>query len=213
METKKIAVDIALIPPKQILDLAMQLNQSFPDTAKEDYVLDAKTCVPHITLLMGLISRDQVAKVSAKLKSIAEKTPALDLHTIGITASPIPDGKMFSTLVIENTPALQKLHGTILEKLSPSLSWDDVKTDMFFSPPPVREISTFWVSGFVKNSTRENYKPHISLGFGEVNQKFVPIQFTVPTLALFHLGNYCTCRNKLNSFPLKVRGVEGVSAL
>ena len=203
MDSNKIAVDIVLIPPEQILKLAIELNRSFPDTAKEDYVLDVKTCIPHITLLMGLISRDQLAEVSSKLNNIANKFSPPNLRVTGFTASPHPDGKIFSTLVVKKDPILQKLHETILEELRPFFTWDDVEKEMFYSPPPVREISSFWVKGFGKNSVRENYDPHISLGFAELKQEFVPVQFTASKLALCHLGNYCTCRDVLWSGELK----------
>src|SRR3989338_5154520 len=101
MDSNKIAVDIVLIPPEPIVKLAIELNRSFPDTAKEDYVLDAKTCIPHITLLMGLISRDQLVEINTKLGSVAEKFSALNLRATGFTSSPHPDGKIFSTLAVE----------------------------------------------------------------------------------------------------------------
>jgi len=205
MNSNKIVVDIALIPSEPIVKLAVELNRSrsFPDTVKEDYVLDAKTCIPHITLLMGLISRDQLVEVTIKLSSIVEKFSALNLRATGFTSSPHPDGKIFSTLVIEKSPDIQKLHETILEELKPFFSWDGVGKEMFYSPPPVRGISSFWVKGFGKNSVRENYEPHISLGFAELKQELVPVQFIASKLALCHLGNYCTCRDVLWFIELK----------
>ena len=203
MDPNKIAVDIILIPPGEILQLAIELNRSFPHTAKEDYVLDAKTCIPHITLVMGLIARDKLAEVRAKLDDIAKKFSALDLCAADFTVSPIPTGEMFSTLAIEKNSNLQKLHETILEELRTFFSWDGVEKEMFYSPPPVREISSFWVKGFAKNSVRENYDPHISLGFTDLKKDFVSIQFTASKLALCHLGNYCTCRDVLWSVKLK----------
>ena len=108
MDSDKIAVDIVLIPPKEILHLAIEFNRSFPDTVKEDYVLDAKTCIPHITLLMGLISRDQLAEVSNKLNNIAKKLSPLNLRATGFTAAPHPDGKMFSSLFSAGMALKQK---------------------------------------------------------------------------------------------------------
>src|SRR3989338_643122 len=101
MNPNKIAVDIVLIPPDEILKLAIDINKTFPNTAKEDYVLDVKTCIPHITLLMGLISRDQLGEINAKLGSVAEKFFALNLRATSFTSSPHPDGKIFSTLAVE----------------------------------------------------------------------------------------------------------------
>ena len=58
MSTDKIAIDTVLIPPDDVLQLAIDINKTFSNTAAESYILDPKTCIPHITLLMGLIMRD-----------------------------------------------------------------------------------------------------------------------------------------------------------
>lgn len=206
-----LAVDVVLIPTREIVRLAVEMNRSLPESAQEDYLLDAKTCVPHISLLMGLVLRDQLGEVSRKLNNVAKKFSSLKLHATGFVASPHPDGKMFSSLVVEKSPNLQKLHETVLKELKPLFSWDGVEKEMFYSPPTVKEISSFWVQGFIKNSVQEKYKPHVSLGFGELKKGFRPVQFIASKLALCHLGNYCTCRDILSSFPLKVRGTEGVT--
>ena len=203
---RKIAVNIALIPPKEIIQFAIELNRSFPETIEEDYVLDAETCMPHITVLMGLISPDTVLEVNARLESIVQKFSPLSLRITGGSTFPHPDGKMFSSFVLEKTPHLQKFHETVIEEVGPLFSWEGVETKMFYSPPPVKKISSYWVKGFAKTSVRENYKPHISLGFGELTRAFESVQFTASTVALCHQGNYCTCRKIINSFPLIYKG-------
>jgi hypothetical protein len=60
MNTDKIAVGVVLIPPAEIIKLAIDINKTFAETVAENFVLDSKTCIPHITLLMGLIVREQL---------------------------------------------------------------------------------------------------------------------------------------------------------
>lgn len=202
MSAEKIAVDVVLIPPDEILQLAIDINKTFPDTREENYVLDAKTCVPHITLLMGLITKEQVSEVGRKLGAIAEKFSALTLTITHIKNWTRPDGKILSSLEIEKTPELQKLHEVILEAMSSIFTYDGVIRDMFYSSPPVYETPLSWVKGFVKTAVRENYQPHITLGVGEPKKKISPIQFCASTIALCHLGNHCTCREILWSSSL-----------
>jgi hypothetical protein len=202
MSTDKIAINVVLIPPNDILQLAIDINKTFPNTAIESYVLDLKTCIPHITLLMGLVTRDQLSEVCNKLDSIAKKFSPLNLKITGTHISTRPDGKVLSTLVIENTVELQKLHETTLDEMSSIFIYEDVQKEMFYSPPPVNEIPLFWVKGFAETSVRENYKPHITLGVGEPKRAISPVQFTASKLALCHLGNYCTCRDLLWSVSL-----------
>ncbi len=193
----KIAVGIVLIPPNNIVQFAIDINKTFPETNTENYILHTKTCIPHITLLMGLIMKEQVPEVGRKLGSLAEKFSALNLKITHTKTSARPDGKKLSGLEIEKTPELQKLHETILDQMSSVFTYDSVEKEMFYTPPPVNEVPMFWVQGFAKMSVRENYKPHITLGVGEPKQEIAPVQFTASKIALCHLGNYCTCRDVL----------------
>ncbi|PIN75921.1 hypothetical protein COV18_01940 [Candidatus Woesearchaeota archaeon CG10_big_fil_rev_8_21_14_0_10_37_12] len=199
----QIAIDVALIPPDDITQLAIKINKTFSDTVAENYVLDVKTCIPHITLAMGLITEEQVSEVSKKLEVLAKKFSALVLKITHIKTSARPDGKVISGLEIERTPELQKFHETILDEMNSIFTYDNVQKEMFYSPPPVNEIPMFWVKGFAKTSVRENYKPHITLGVGEPKDIINPVKFVASKLALCHLGNYCTCRKVLFSTKLE----------
>ena len=202
MDTNKIAIDVVLIPPDDIIQLAIDINKTFPETSAENYVLNAETCIPHITLLMGFITREQVPEVGRKLETLAEKFSALNLTITHAKSSVRPDGKVLSVFGIEKTPELQKLHETILNEMSSIFTYDGVEKEMFYTPPPVNEVPMFWVSGFAKTSVRENYHPHITLGVGEPKQEIAPVQFTASKIVLCHLGNHCTCRNVLWSASL-----------
>ncbi len=202
MNTNKIAIDVVLIPPDDIVQLAIDINKTFSETGAENYVLDAKTCVPHITLLMGLIAREQVPEVRRKLDALAKKFSALNLTITHAKSSTRPDGKVLFDLQIEKTPELQKLHETIVDEMSSVFTYDDVEKGMFFTPPPVNEIPMFWIQGFARISVREKYRPHITLGVGKPKKEVTSIWFTTSKLALCHLGNYCTCRNVLWSTSL-----------
>jgi len=199
----KIAIDVVLIPPDNIIQLAMDINRTFSDTAEENYVLDAKTCIPHITLLMGLASRDQLPEVSHKLDVLAKKFSALKLKITHAKTSARPDGKVVSELEIDKTLELQKLHEGILDEMSSIFTYDGVRKEMFYNPPQVNETPLFWVRGFAKTRVRENYNPHITLGVGEPNKTVTTVEFTASKLALCHLGNYCTCRKVLFSTKLE----------
>lgn len=205
MTVERIAANIALIPSKDMLDFAIELNRSFPETAPEDYVLDEKTCIPHVTLLMGVMARDQLPEISASLGGVAERFSLLDLRADSLSPEIMPDKsrKAFSSLSIERTAELQRLHEAIMDTMAPFFSWDDVEIGMFYSPPRVREVSSHWVEGYAKNSAWEKYDPHISLGFTDAKRSFTPRCFTASRLALCHLGNYCTCRDILWEADLK----------
>jgi hypothetical protein len=68
---------------------------------------------------------------------------------------------------------------------------------MVYSPPAVNELTLFWINGYFKNSSFENFKPHITTGFGKIDSVVLPIYFNASKLAICHLGNFCTCRKIL----------------
>src|SRR4030042_6936257 len=177
MDTNKIAVDVVLIPPEEIMRLAIDINKNFPENIKENYVLDSKTCVPHITLLMGLMERDQLPEITDKLNGVMENFSPLDLQIVDYKISKRPDGKTASSLIVEKTAELQKLHEIILEEMNSFFSYDNPEKEMFFSPPPVNELPISWVLGFAKNKVREKYSTHLSLGIGKIRSLPLPIQF------------------------------------
>ena len=197
MSQEKIAIDVALIPSDEMVQRAVQMNRGFLDSKKKDYVLDVKTCIPHITLLMGLIARDQIPEVSQKLENIAKKFSGLNLQITSVDTKHRSDGLSFSTLVVEKNPELQQLHKTIVAELRPNFNYDNVRKNMFSSPPKLDDIPVFWIKGFAKNNILEKYHPHITIGFGKPQGLSLPIPFTTSKLALCHLGNYCTCRKIL----------------
>lgn len=191
------AVDIVLIPPKEILDLAIKTNRNFKDTAAENYVQDLKTCLPHITLLMGLMDEDKLPKAVKKLDEVAKKFSALNLSIDGVDLSERSDGKKMSGFRVKKTLKLQSLHETLVEEMQDVFSYEDVKKGMFYSPPPLKDVPNYWVQGFAKTKVMGSYEPHITLGFGVPEELAYSIQFKTSDLALCQLGNHCTCRKIL----------------
>lgn len=201
MPTDKIAVSVVLLPPVGITELAIEINRTFPKTAASDYVLNAKTCVPHIGLLMGLIARHQLQATTQRLTSLCESFSRLRLTITGERSASQSDDKL-AMLLVERTSELRKLHEAVVDEMGSIFTYADVHRDMFCSPPAVNDVSVSWMKNFAQTSVREKYKPHLSLGIGDTKSLSAPIQFTAAALALCHLGNYCTCRDVLWSGSL-----------
>ncbi|PJC58795.1 MAG: hypothetical protein CO023_04550 [Flavobacteriales bacterium CG_4_9_14_0_2_um_filter_35_242] len=199
---QKLAVDIILIPPKEILGLAIKVNRTFKDTAAENYVQDQKKCVPHITLLMGLVIESKLPIVTSRLERLSKKFSPLSLRITGVDISERPDGKKISGFRIEKTAELQNLHESTLKDMEDFFSYEGVSKEMFYSPPPLDDVPNYWLQGLAETKIRENYDPHITLGFGVPQPMGFPIQFTVYDLVLCQLGNHCTCRRILAEIPL-----------
>ena len=181
----KIVIDVVLLPPEEIMDKAIEINNELKD---DKIVLNKENCSPHITLCMGVVEEDKLDEIKGILKQIAAESTQLSLEITGIEAK-------HSTFEIKITDELQKLHEKIMNKLSPYLTYD-ATTDMCFSPPPVEEKTLFWIKNY-KASSFENFHPHITLAVQKLENKELNIRFTASRFALYHLGNYCTCRKIL----------------
>jgi hypothetical protein len=62
-----------------------------------------------------------------------------------------------------------------------------------------------WVANFRRQSSYGRYAPHITLGHASQPPDIDPIAFTAETVALCHLGRFCTCREVVESWTLGSR--------
>lgn len=199
----KIAIDIVLLPPRDVAAQAIAISRKLAETSgNRKTVLDGKQYLPHIPLCMGAVAEDDLAHVPSVLTEITSQFSALRLTISGIKAHDIPTGEQLAVLEVSNHPALQKMQETVMQKLRPFLSYDDVDTSMFVASPPAEPISVKWVRDFGPDSNMAFY-PHLTSGFGTYKDFAFPIIFTADTLAICHLGNYCTCRETLASYTLQ----------
>ena len=193
------AVDIVLLPTEAMMDKAIEVNAELVKKFGKKIVLNKENCLPHISLAMGCVDEKDIADVEKVLKPIAEQYPLGDLSVIGITVNLA--GEKVSVFEVGKTEELQLLHEKVMEKLAPYLSCD-VTADMI-AGAEVEESTLLWIKNYPEKSSFSNFSPHITIGYGEMNNFSFPIKFGVSRLALCHLGNHCTCREIIVSTKLK----------
>ena len=229
----KIAVDAVLLPSDDMMDKAIEANREllkqcagFPRGGVADkIVLDKEDCLPHISLAMGCIDEKAIADIEKVLRTIAKgprfagtKQYSLEqLRVTGIHVGTSSAGEKVSVFRIERTKTLQSLHEEVMRRLAPYFSYD-VTADMIFSPPEAGESTLLWIKNYAEKSSFEKFFPHITTGYGEINDSAfgsaarcpvdreagsLPMKFPASKLALCHLGNHCTCRKILASAELK----------
>jgi len=187
----KIAIDVVLLPPEDIMDKAIDINKHLAD---DPIQLDKENCLPHVSLCMGVVDEKNLPKIKAIIDEIGKHFSALSLTIDKINA------EKYCCFDVTNTEDLQRLHETIMTELLPSLSYDALP-EMCFSPP-VAAKTLFWINEYRGQSSFENFYPHITLGTTPIKNKTVNIPFTASKLAICHLGNYCTCRKILHTVTL-----------
>ena len=109
-------------------------------------------------------------------------------------------------LKIHKTIELSDFHKEIMNKLKTYFSYDEVNKSMFADPDDVDDRVLNWVKDYPIQSAFDNYEPHISLGFGRINQCIeLPLHFKISKLAMYHLGNFGACQKEISSYELTTK--------
>lgn len=196
----KIAVDIVLLPSEEIMDKAISANRELLKQYPDKIILNKENCLPHISLAMGCIKQTQIPDAREILNSIAENYSSETLKIIGFSTSINSIGEKVTVAIIEKALFLQSLHEVVMTKLARYLSYDI--TEKMLLDEKIDESTLLWIKNFTENSGFKKYYPHITLGYGQLENFPFPGNCKVSKLAMCHLGNHCTCRKILLSIVL-----------
>jgi 2'-5' RNA ligase len=199
----KIAIIVVLLPPEDIMDLCIDINQKSSDTFSK---LNKTDNLPHITLAMGVADENDLEKINEKIKIITGKFNPLDLEISRIDYTVNLKNNKAVGLIIRTNQSLIDLHGQVMKELLPILSYDEVNSDMFYrdSNEEIDELSKSWVRNYGQaHNNPDNYHPHISLKCRDAQYNNFPARFIVTKVAVCQLGKYGTCRKIFKSFEIK----------
>ena len=197
-----IAIDVVLLPDTAMTDKAIALNRMLVGDDTREIVLGRETRLPHISLAMGCIDESDIDAIAGLLRNLARKEPVGRLRITGIVTSTNARGQKTSLLEVERTPALQALHESVMEELSPFFRHEASAAAV--CDDVVAETTLEWIRRYREKAAFERFLPHITIGYGQMpDEPPFPIDFNVAELALCHLGNHCTCRRVLTSVPLR----------
>jgi len=185
----KIAIAIAILPPKDIIDATLSVNKRAVEKGEAKIELGETDRIPHISLLMGVVDDKNFEELTRKLKDIAE-----NFESIKMESNRIENG----CFTISKNEKLQNLHEMIVKKIDPILT-HETSPKMFYesSPSHVSDSALRVVKEYVNNFSLKNFWPHITIHSSEENPSELPLSFTADRLAICHLGTYCTCRKIL----------------
>jgi 2'-5' RNA ligase len=194
----EIAIDVVLLPSEEMMDKAISANKELLERNAAKIILDKEKCLPHISLAMGCIDEQDIDEIETILKTIGQENPLGQLIATGIHTSTNKVGEKVSVFEIERTEELQSLHEEVMKRLVRYFSYD-VRAEMVLSSSDISESTLDWIKNYPEKSSFEKFFPHITIGYGEIDDFLFPIKFDVSKLALCHLGNHCTCRKILVS--------------
>lgn len=203
-ETDAIAVDIVLLPPALVTDLAIKINEALISASGDNsIILGRKTCIPHISLSMGCIRSSDIEDLALLTGKIAQEYLPIDLPVKGVATVTTSSGERVSGIDIIKTPALLAMHEEIMNLVN-DYAVSEVLPEMVYldSGEEILNFTLNYIGSFASRSSYDYYSPHITLGYGEVKKPEecvkVPDSFRSFNIALCHLGNHCTCRKVLS---------------
>lgn len=194
----KKAVDVVLLPDEVMAEKVIEANAKLVEKFGAEIVLDKEKCLPHISLAMGCIDESDIGEIEIVLRTIAQDFPQGPLRTAGIAVSTNTKGRKVSVLVVAKEKKLQSFHEEVMTELAEYMD-SDVTESMIYPSGRIAGSSLLWIRNYRARSGFEKFLPHITLGYGELEDLSFPEQFTASKLALCHLGNHCTCREVLVS--------------
>jgi len=196
------AVDVVLLPDEAMTDRTIEVNAELVKKFGNEIVLNKENCLPHISLAMGCIEEADIVPVEKVMEEIAKETSLQDLKVVGIRASGNSKGQTVSVFELEKTTQLQSLHEKVMDRLTRYFS-NDVTENMIYGDEVVAGSTLLWIKNYREKVSFDNFFPHITIGYGQIENLVPPITFASSELALCHLGNHCTCREILVSIKFK----------
>jgi 2'-5' RNA ligase len=197
----KIAVDVVLLPSAQMTGMAIEANKRLREHDEDRIILSEDGCLPHISLSMGCIDQKDVSAISDVLLAISRHHQSQRLTVTGAHIAQDHAGRSVSAFQVESTGDLQALHEAVMLRMAPFFG-PEVTADAVLGPPAAEEPTLLWIRNYRDNSSFENFFPHITVGYGRLDEISGPVEFVASELALCRLGNCCTCRKILVSFRL-----------
>lgn len=190
-----LALDVAVLPPPDVRQRAIELNAALPAEGSHGLQLDEHHH-PHITLTQAYIRAEELYAVLDRVAGVLRGRRPL---TIDITGG----GHSGSTLwmAVERTPRLVELHEELMEALRGYERPGGTRAAFVDADGRVGDV--MWVAGYRLTSSFHAFTPHITLGHGDHAPAIEPFSFEATTIAACQLGRFCTCQRILREWELE----------
>jgi 2'-5' RNA ligase len=200
-----IAVDIAILPPAEVSDRAIALSAALPVHESQGLLLGGDR-LPHITLTQQFVQVAALDRFIVQVDQVVRSCAPLRLRVTG-------GGKGSNSvwMAIERAPALVRLHEQLLQATealdvatgdASAFLEDACPADATVAPRPTRDRDVQWVREFRRESSFDRFTPHITLGHAAEPPFVELMDFVATTVAVCHLGRFCTCRRIICAWEL-----------
>lgn len=189
-----LALDVALLPPPDVTQRALDLSASLPEEASKGLRLDSGH-LPHVTLTQLYVRENELETAFERIGDVLREQHPLRVLVTG-------GGQSNHTvwMTIERTPDLVALHERLMEALRGVERQHGGPGAFFEGEGHVGDV--LWVAGYRLKSSLEKFEPHITLGHAAQPPAIDAFAFDASTVAACHLGRFCTCRHVLRRWTL-----------
>jgi len=189
-----IAIDIAILPPREVANRAIALSAALPADESQGLVLGSDR-LPHITLTQQFVADEALDDFVAQIDRVLRDREPLGLRAIG-------GGKGSNSvwMSIARTPALVDLHEQLLQATASYEATTGDESAFFGNDARDRDVR--WVREFRREASVDRFTPHITLGHASKPPVLESIDFVATTVAVCHLGRFCTCRRVIRAWDL-----------
>jgi len=191
------AIDIAILPPADVSARAIALNAALPADESQGLRLGVDR-LPHITLTQQFVPFESLDPLLAQLDRLVRNHEPVPLRVTG--GGKGTSGLSSVWMTIERTPALANLHAQLLQAAEPFEVATGDASAFFGGDARARDVR--WVSEFRRESSFDRFTPHITLGHAPEPPSVEPMEFVATTIAVCHLGRFCTCRQIFRAWDL-----------
>lgn len=188
------AIDIAILPPADVSLRAIALSTALPAGESQGLMLGGDR-LPHITLTQQFVPSTSLDALLDEIDRAVRGHRPLRLRVTG-------GGRSSNSvwMSIERTPELVALHERLM-KATESFETTTGDASAFFGED-ARDRDICWVREFRRESSFDRFTPHITLGHASEPPVVEPMDFVATTVAVCHLGRFCTCRRRIGAWDL-----------
>ena len=195
-----IAIDVVLLLPPEVARMAIALSRALPANESQGLVLD-DAHVPHVTLAQLFVPARRLDAAIERVGAVAGGVEPLRLSVTGGAR-----GSSSAWMGIERSRAISSLHQRVMAVMEPFAAFGGNAAAFYGGEARPGDVA--WVTGFRTSASFDRFSPHITLGHASAPPSIPPFEFEATTLAVCHLGRFCTCRATLGTWEL-VRSRSG----
>ncbi len=199
---ERFALDIVLLPDDRAAQAAIALSAGLQNHRNDRRLfLNPQDRIPHISLSMGIVSKDDLPALNEQVTALGANLPRLLLSTLSVAGPNEPDDSI-SMVRLVLSEELRDFHVRAMA-IMPQLPATSATVNDFADSTRIENGTLSWVDHFARDAAFDRFAPHITLGYGRPATRTFPETFLADRLAVCHLGEHCTCSKIVFEVPLE----------